>query len=107
MVEHWRTAFDWRAQEARMNAHPHYLTEIDGQTIHFLHVPSADPEATPLLLAHTYPGSFLDFLDMIDRSAARTEFSLGHPLDAGLRLQHAGGRPAAGRWPGSRAPTTR
>ena len=44
MVEHWRTAFDWRAQEARINAYPHYLTEIDGQTIHFLHVPSADPE---------------------------------------------------------------
>ena len=64
MVERWRT-FDWRAQEARMNAFPHYLTEIDGQTVHFLHVPSAEPDATPLLLAHTYPGSFLDYLDMI------------------------------------------
>ena len=41
-VAHWRTAFDWRAQEARINAYPHYLTEIDGQTLHFLHVPSSD-----------------------------------------------------------------
>ena len=64
MVERWRT-FDWRAQEVRMNAFPHFLTDIDGQTMHFLHVPSAEPGATPLLLAHTYPGSFLDYLDMI------------------------------------------
>lgn len=64
-VEYWRTAFDWRKQESRMNEFPHYLTEIDGQTVHFIHVPSAEADATPLLLAHTYPGSFVDFLDMI------------------------------------------
>lgn len=64
-VDHWRDGFDWRAQEARMNAFPHYLTEIDGQTIHFIHVPSAEPGAKALLLAHSYPGSFVDFLDMI------------------------------------------
>ncbi|HEY4268602.1 MAG TPA: epoxide hydrolase [Galbitalea sp.] len=64
-VEHWRSAFDWRAQEARMNEFPHYLTEIDGQTVHFVHVPSVEEGATPLLLTHTYPGSFVDFLDLI------------------------------------------
>jgi epoxide hydrolase len=64
-VEHWRDAFDWRAQEARMNEFPHHLTDIDGQEVHFIHVPSAEPDATPLLLIHTYPGSFVDFLDMI------------------------------------------
>ena len=64
-IETWRTEFDWRAQEERINSFPHYLTEIDGQTIHFMHVPSAEPDATPLLLLHTYPGSFVDFLDMI------------------------------------------
>ena len=57
--------FDWRAHEARMNAVPHYLTEIDGQTIHFVHVRSPHAGATPLILAHTYPGSFVDYLDMI------------------------------------------
>ena len=41
-VDYWRNAFDWRAQEARMNAFPHYLTEIDGQTVHFIHVPSKE-----------------------------------------------------------------
>jgi len=65
-VDHWRTEFDWRAQEARMNGFPHYLTEIDDQTVHFIHVPSKVEGATPLLLAHTYPGSFVDFLDMIE-----------------------------------------
>jgi pimeloyl-ACP methyl ester carboxylesterase len=65
MVDHWRTSFDWRAQEARMNEFPHFLTEIDGQTIHFVHVRSVVEDATPIVLAHTYPGSFADFLDVI------------------------------------------
>lgn len=65
MVEHWSTSFDWRAQEARMNEFPHFLTEVEGQTIHFLHVRSKHADATPLLLCHTYPGSFVDFLDVI------------------------------------------
>jgi epoxide hydrolase len=65
MVDHWRTGFDWRAQEARMNTYPNFLTEIDGQTIHFVHVRSAEPEARALVLTHTYPGSFAEFLDMI------------------------------------------
>jgi pimeloyl-ACP methyl ester carboxylesterase len=82
MAEHWRTAFDWRAWEARVNAHPQYLTEIDGQTIHFLHVPSSNPDATPLLLAHTYPGSFLDYLDLIE--PLREEFSLVIPSMPGF-----------------------
>lgn len=65
-VDAWRTTFDWRAEEARINAVPHFTTEIDGQTIHFIHVRSAHPDATPLLLAHTYPGSSVDYLDLID-----------------------------------------
>lgn len=65
MVAHWQDGFDWRAQEEAMNAHPQFLTEVDGQTIHFVHVRSANEDATALLLAHTYPGSFVDFLDLI------------------------------------------
>ncbi|WP_106816198.1 epoxide hydrolase family protein [Microbacterium timonense] len=61
----WRDGFDWRRAEARMNEVPHFTTEIDGQTFHFIHVRSPHPDATPLLLAHTYPGSFVDYLDMI------------------------------------------
>ncbi|WP_408896367.1 epoxide hydrolase family protein [Nocardioides sp. R1-1] len=65
MVERW-SSFDWRAVEARLNAYDGFVTEIEGQRIHFLHVRSRHAEATPLLLAHTYPGSQLDFLDMIE-----------------------------------------
>lgn len=64
-VARWRDGFDWRAVEARMNKLPHYTTDIDGQSIHFVHVRSPHPGATPLLLAHTYPGSFADYLDVI------------------------------------------
>src|SRR5690242_8718658 len=64
MVERWK-AFDWRAVEARINEHPGYLTEVDGQTIHFFHVCSGVPGARALLLAHTYPGTFLELLPLI------------------------------------------
>ena len=65
MVDHWKTGFDWRAQEARMNAYPNFQTVIDGQTIHFVHARSAEPGARALVLTHTYPGSFAEFLDLV------------------------------------------
>ena len=65
LAEHWRTAYDWRKQEARLNELPQYTTEIDGQKIHFVHVRSANPEALPLILTHGWPGSFLEFLGVI------------------------------------------
>jgi len=65
LADHWRHGFDWRAQEARINGCPQFITEIDGQQIHFLHVRSAEPAATPLLLLHGWPGSFAEFLDVI------------------------------------------
>ena len=64
-VAAWRE-FDWRAAEDKINAHPHFVTDVDGQPIHFLHVESPHAGATPLLLLHTYPGSSVDYLDMID-----------------------------------------
>ncbi|MGO4534408.1 epoxide hydrolase family protein [Leifsonia sp. 2MCAF36] len=64
-LDAWRR-FDWRAAEDRINAFPQFVAEVDGQDIHFIHVRSASPGATPLLLAHTYPGSAIDYLEMID-----------------------------------------
>ena len=49
-----------------MNAYPNFQTEIDGQTIHFVHARSAEPGARALVLTDTYPGSFAEFLDLID-----------------------------------------
>lgn len=65
LVEHWRDAHDWRAWESRLNDLPQFTTEIDGQRIHLLHVRSPEPDATPLLLTHSWPGSILDHLDVI------------------------------------------
>jgi pimeloyl-ACP methyl ester carboxylesterase len=65
LVEYWVDGYDWRAQEARLNEYPQFVTEIDGQTIHFLHVRSPEPDATPLVLSHGWPGSVVEFLDVI------------------------------------------
>ncbi|QIS14899.1 epoxide hydrolase family protein [Nocardia arthritidis] len=65
LVEYWRTEYDWRAAEAELNRYPQFITEIDGQRVHFLHIRSAEPAATPLLLTHGWPGSVVEFLDVI------------------------------------------
>lgn len=65
LAERWRTAFDWRAVESRLNEIPQYTTEIDGANVHFVHVTSPEPDATPLLVAHGWPGSFIEFLRVI------------------------------------------
>ncbi|HEX6796192.1 MAG TPA: epoxide hydrolase [Ktedonobacterales bacterium] len=65
LAEYWRTGYDWRAWEAKLNAIPQFTTEIDGQTIHFLHVRSPEPNALPLVLTHGWPGSVAEFLDVI------------------------------------------
>jgi epoxide hydrolase len=64
------SGYDWRAREAEINQHPQYVTEIDGQTIHFLHIRSKSKAAIPLLLIHGWPGSFVEYLDVIDRLTA-------------------------------------
>jgi epoxide hydrolase len=65
LAEHWRTGYHWRNHEARLNQHPQHTTTIDGQTIHFLHLRSPEPAATPLLLLHGWPGSVAEFLKII------------------------------------------
>ncbi|WP_214110408.1 epoxide hydrolase family protein [Acrocarpospora catenulata] len=65
LAEYWRTDFDWRAAEARLNAHPQFMAEIDGTNVHFLHVRSPEPHATPLIITHGWPGSVAEFLDVI------------------------------------------
>ena len=61
LVDHWATAFDWRAHEARLNAQPQFLTEIDGQQIHFVHVRSPRVDAQPIIMTHGWPSTAFDF----------------------------------------------
>jgi pimeloyl-ACP methyl ester carboxylesterase len=65
LVEKWRTEFDWRSVEERLNQYPQYTTVIDGQNIHFIHVRSGQPDALALILTHGWPGSVLEYLDVI------------------------------------------
>ena len=65
LAEYWRTSYDWREWEARLNGFPQFATTIDGQDVHFLHVRSPEPGAFPLILGHGWPGSVVEFLDVI------------------------------------------
>jgi pimeloyl-ACP methyl ester carboxylesterase len=65
LAAYWAAEYDWRAHEEALNAYPQFITTIDGASVHFLHVRSAEPTATPLLLLHGWPGSIVEFLDVI------------------------------------------
>ena len=81
LLEYWRDRYDWRAQEARLNQLPHFRTRIDGQKIHFIHARSPHPDAFPLLLTHGWPGSVLEFLEVIPR-LTQPELHGGSQADA-------------------------
>lgn len=66
LADYWRDDYDWRPVEARLNALPNYLATVDGLDIHFLHIRSTNPAARPLVLTHGWPGSVLEFLDVIE-----------------------------------------
>ncbi|MGW4962893.1 epoxide hydrolase family protein [Nonomuraea sp. NPDC004186] len=65
LAEYWRTSYDWREHEKRLNDFPQFTTMIDGQNIHFLHVRSPEPDALPLIITHGWPGSIVEFMDVI------------------------------------------
>jgi epoxide hydrolase len=65
LAEYWRTTYDWRAAEARLNQFTQFLTEIDGVQVHFLHVRSPEPDAMPVILTHGWPSSVVEFIDVI------------------------------------------
>ncbi|HQZ12266.1 MAG TPA: alpha/beta fold hydrolase [Devosia sp.] len=61
LTAYWRDGYDWRKAEAGLNRFPHFTTVTDGQTMHFVHVRSANPDATAIVLCHGWPGSFVEF----------------------------------------------
>lgn len=67
LVGYWRDTYDWRAEEAALNRFDHFRTPIDGQSIHFIHARSAREDALPLLITHGWPGSIVEFLEVIPR----------------------------------------
>jgi pimeloyl-ACP methyl ester carboxylesterase len=66
LARYWATKYDWRRVEAKLNALPQFMTEIDGLDIHFIHVRSQHPNALPLIVTHGWPGSIIEQLKIID-----------------------------------------
>src|SRR3712207_4354359 len=81
LAEYWANGFDWRKQEAKLNEFPQFITTIDGQDIHFLHVRSPEPDAMPLILTHGWPSSPVEFLKVIGPLADPRAHG-GDPSDA-------------------------
>jgi pimeloyl-ACP methyl ester carboxylesterase len=103
LCDYWAGGYDWRATESRINAHPQFITEIDGLDIHFLHVRSPHPEALPLVITHGWPGSVVEFLKVIfpltdpvaHGGSARDAFHLVCPSLPGFGFS---GKPRATGW---------
>lgn len=89
----WARDYDWRRIEARLNAHPNFLATVDGLDIHFLHIRSSNPAARPLILTHGWPGSVLEFLDVIEPLSA--DYHLVIPSLPGYGFS---GKPAEAKW---------
>ncbi len=65
LCDYWRTGYDWRAHEAAINSYPQFLCEVDGVDLHFIHLRGKGPNPFPLLLIHGWPGSIVEFLELI------------------------------------------
>jgi microsomal epoxide hydrolase len=104
LVDYWRTTFDWRTEEAALNAFPQFRVKLHGIDLHYLHVPGVGPDPMPLLLLHGWPGSVFEFLDIIPRLTdparfggdARDAFTVVAPSLPGYGLSFAPGQPRFG-----------
>ena len=109
LAQYWATDYDWRSVEATLKALPHFITEIDGLDIHFVHVRSKHENALPLIVTHGWPGSIVELLKIVDPLTNPTAHGgqgrgclpRGDSVDAGLRLfgqaDHDGLEPGAHR----------
>lgn len=66
LARYWATDYDWRKVEARLNALPSFITEIDGLDIHFIHVRSKHENALPIIITHGWPGSIIEQLKLVE-----------------------------------------
>ena len=65
LCDYWATEYDWRVAEARLNGFPQFRTEVEGLDFHVIHVRSPEPSATPLVMTHGWPGSVMEFVDVL------------------------------------------
>ena len=114
LARYWATDYDWRKFEAKLNALPQFMTEIDGLDIHFIHVRSKHENALPLIVTHGWPGSIIEQLKIIDPltnptahgGSAADAFDRRDSVAAGPRVfrqadRRPAGIPSASHAPGS------
>jgi pimeloyl-ACP methyl ester carboxylesterase len=109
LTERWRDGFDWRAQEAKLNAFEQFRVLLDGIKLHLIHQPGIGPDPLPLLLVHGWPGSVWEFHELIPRltDPARYGATRGTPSRSShrrfpasrSRSSQASGVSASSRWP--------
>jgi pimeloyl-ACP methyl ester carboxylesterase len=104
LIDYWGEKFDWRAQEARLNAFPQYKVRLHDIDLHFLQVEGQGPDPCPLLLSHGWPGSVFEFLELIPKLTNPSQFG-GNPADSftvvapslpGYGLSFSAGQPRFG-----------
>jgi epoxide hydrolase len=93
LTAYWRDHYDWRRCEAALNAHPQYLMAIDGLDIHFIHIRSANPNARPMIMTHGWPGSILEFMNVM--AALSSDYHLVIPSLPGYGFS---GKPTKPGW---------
>src|SRR5579883_494983 len=103
LARYWATEHDWRKVEARLNALPQFLTEIDGLDIHFIHVRSQHEQALPLIITHGWPGSVIEQLKIVDPLTNPTGHGASaadafHVVIPSLPGHGFSGKPAAPGW---------
>jgi pimeloyl-ACP methyl ester carboxylesterase len=81
LVSYWRSGFNWRSMELRINAFPNFLTDVDGMHIHFIHRRGQGPNPIPLLITHGWPSTFYEMLDLVDLLTDPASHA-GDPADA-------------------------
>ncbi len=104
LANYWATDYDWRECEAKLNALPQFITEIDGLDIHFIHVRSQHDDALPLIVNHGWPGSVIEQLKIIDPLTDPTAHGAerigrippGDSVDARLRVLRQADEPRLG-----------
>ena len=96
LARYWAAEYDWRRCEARLNALPQFMTEIDGLDIHFIHVRSRHENALPLIITHGWPGSIIEMLEVIGPLTDPTAFGgraedafICDPVDPRVRVLRA------------------
>ena len=101
LARYWGTDYDWRKCEAKLNALPQFITEIDGLDIHFIHVRSKHDNALPLIVTHGWPGSVIEQLKIIDPLTTRR--SANHGFAGSIVMRFCACSSSASAMPGHRS----